>query len=74
MRSRADMRSRLEETIMGQNSARLEMMQRRRGNNSNSSLSPIVSSTSGPQIVVGHSQFYVPGPSVLPGISGQGWW
>ncbi|RXG71099.1 Dedicator of cytokinesis protein 7 [Armadillidium vulgare] len=71
MRSRADMRSRLEETIMGQNSARLEMMQRRRGNNSNSSLSPIVSFTSGPQIVVGHSQFYVPGPSVLPGISGQ---
>ena len=46
MRQKADIKSRLEEAIMGQNSARSEMMLRRRGN------------TPTPH-VVGQSQFYL---------------
>lgn len=49
-RSKEVMKSRLEEAIMGQNSARSEMMLRRRGNTLPSSAH-----------VVGHSQFYIQG-------------
>lgn len=64
MRNKEVMKSRLEEAIMGQNSARSEMMLRRRGNTLPSS-----------PHVVGHSQFYIQGagwcrrsgpPSSLP--------
>ncbi|MPC81308.1 hypothetical protein E2C01_075915 [Portunus trituberculatus] len=50
MRNKEVMKSRLEEAIMGQNSARSEMMLRRRGNTLPSS-----------PHVVGHSQFYIQG-------------
>ncbi|XP_076063961.1 dedicator of cytokinesis isoform X2 [Oratosquilla oratoria] len=59
LRSKADIKSRLEEAIMGQNSARSEMMLRRRGNALTSSSSSS-SSPASPHIV-GHSQFYITG-------------
>ncbi|XP_068201997.1 dedicator of cytokinesis protein 7 isoform X2 [Palaemon carinicauda] len=55
IRSKADMKSRLEEAIMGQNSARSEMMLRRRGNIPNNS-----------PHVVGLSQFYISGTERNP--------
>ncbi|XP_069991563.1 dedicator of cytokinesis protein 7 isoform X5 [Penaeus vannamei] len=55
LRCKADMKSRLEEAIMGQNSARSEMMLRRRGN-----------TPSNTPHVVGLSQFYIQGAERNP--------